>query len=204
MRSFPAGTTNRLCLAALLILAIPAFAQTRPLGDVARELRAERAQSGVQLKVWTNEDLGTPSSGKAPATPSREGDQDAQASAANPNNAETNSDSAATGPVKKETEPQKSTQDINQRYLDKIASLRTQLAAAQQDLSRLQRDQVESTNQFRYSNATAPGMNEYQSQQRLFEQQIEAQRKLIVDLNQQIQDAQEAARHAGVRHADEY
>jgi hypothetical protein len=207
MSFFHAGTANRLCLAALLILAIPMSAQSRPLGDLARELRAERAQSGVRPKVWTNEDLMTSSSGKAPAAPSAEGKQDAQEQppVASPGKAADNSGTVAeTGPATKQAEPQKSPQDVNQKYLDKIAGLRTQIAAAQQDLARLQRDQVESTNQFRYSNGTAPGLYEYQSQQRLFEEQIEAQRKLIVELNQQVEDAQEAARHAGVPHADEH
>jgi len=50
----------------------------------------------------------------------------------------------------------------------------------------------------------SPTYSEYESQQREFNTQIEAQKSLITSLNSQLDDAREAARHAGVPHATDY
>jgi hypothetical protein len=192
---------------ALLILAFPLFAHAQSLGDLARHIRAERQQSGVpHAKVYTNDDLASPSRDAAADASTKAADQGAQA--------ESSAEGADKGAVSKEAvansdkdrhskelDLQKRTQEINQHYLDRIAGLRAQISTAQQELARLQRDQVESTMQFQSSVGTSPSIYTYAQQQRTFNEQIEAQRSLIVSLNSQLEDAQESARHAGVPHA---
>jgi hypothetical protein len=221
---------RHLRIPALLILALPVFAQTQSLGDLARQLRTERQQSGApQPKVYTNDDLSShsnaPAAAESPAESTdqsadksndksgKEGASDAKAapSAEGADKAAgekaTGSKSTA-GPDKehaaRELEIDKRTQEINQHYLDKIAAVRAEIAAAQQEIARLQRDQVESTNQFQRTSGTVPNIPEYQQQQKLFTEQIQAQRNLLVSLTSQLEDAQESARHAGVPHATDY
>lgn len=206
---------------ALLILALPLFAHAQSLGDVARQARSERQQSGAsQPKVYTNDDIASPSSEAAPAESAadsndqsreqsgKEGEQAAEGTG-NPAASKT----AAPGNSKprpektreeRERELDKRTQELNQHYLDQIEAIRKQIAAAQAEIARLQRDQVESTNQFQRTSGTAPSVPEYQEQQRMFNEQIEAQRNLLVSLGSQLEDAQESARHAGVPHATDY
>jgi hypothetical protein len=208
---------------ALLILAFPLLAHAQSLGEVARQLREERQQSGAsQLKVYTNDDVVSRSSEAAPAEPTAESDdsfkaqssKDGEPTAKTESSAEAGkeagSKTAAAGksnPSKEKTREQreleldKRTEEINKHYLDRIADIRAQIAAAQQEVARLQRDQVESTNQFQRTSGTTPSIPEYQEQQRLFNEQIATQRNLIVSLSSQLDDAQESARHAGVPHA---
>jgi hypothetical protein len=187
---------------ALLVLALPLFAQTQSLGDAARQLRSERQQSGASHpKVYTNDDLARPSTEAAPAESAAESNAPAEGSGSKTAAAGKSNSSPEKARAERELEIEKRTQEINKQYLDKIAAVRTQLAAAQAEVGRLQRDQVESTNQFQRTSGTAPSILEYQEQQRMFTEQIEAQRNLIVSLNSQLEDAQESARHAGVRHA---
>ena len=193
---------------ALLILVLPVFAHAQSLGDVARQARDERQQNAVPpTKVYTNDDLANPSSEAAADQSHKDGDQSAQTEPSAEGAGKTAGSKAAASPDKErgaqELEIQKRTQEINQRYLERIAGLQSQISAAQQDLARLQRDQVESTNLFQSSNATAPSIPEYNQAQTVFSQQIEAQRKLIVDLHSQLEDAKESARHAGVPHASD-
>jgi len=205
---------------ALLILACPLFAHAQSLGEVARQLREERQQSGAsQLKVYTNEDVVSRSSeadsaesaaesnDQSKAQTSKDGEPGARAESSGK---EAGSKTAAAGksnpsPEKareeRELELDKRTQEINQHYLDRIAAIRAQIAGAQQEIARLQRDQVESTNLFQRTSGTNPSIIEYQEQQRLFNEQIEAQRNSLVSLSSQLDDAQESARHAGVPHA---
>lgn len=203
---------RRLCIPALLMLAYPVFAHAQSLGELSQQIRAERQQSGASnLKVYTNDDL-TSHSANATANESRQdGDQSAQAE---PSAGKTAGDkttggkkaaSAKSNPDKEheaqELEIQKRTQEINQQYLGKIAAIKAQIAAVQQTMLQLQRDQVESANLFRANSGTAPTISEYQQQQLLLSQQIEEQHNAIGSLNSQLEDAQEAARHAGVPHA---
>ena len=197
-----------LCLSAVLIFAAGLFAQEsadQPLGDVARHARTEREQSGLQRKVYTNDDF----TGSAQAGSADQADADdqpldsepaASAKAAGPSPAA--SDAAKDDDAKKEQELQKRTEEINKQYTDKIADIRTEIATAKQDLERLQRDQAENANQVRNSNGTSASLYEYQEQQRQFQQQMENERNLIASLNAKLEDAQENARHAGVRAGD--
>ena len=203
---------------ALLILALPVFAQNQSLGDLARQVRTERQQGGTsQPKVYTNDDLASSSSAPVPAESADTAvDQSSKADAsAAPAQSSAEgagktaaSKTAAAGkssPDKdreaRELEIEKRTQEINKHYLDQIDAIRKQIAAAQQEIARLQRDQVESNNQFQRTSGTTPSIPEYQEQQRLFTEQITAQRNLIISLTSQLEDAQESARHAGVPHA---
>jgi len=206
----PAGIARRLCLPALLVLATGVFAQPlsldqpQSLGEVARQHRAERQQSGSSArKVYTNEDLGAAEEA-APAKAAEDAEQPSPAEpAASATQAAESSANGKDETAKKEAELQKRTLEVNQRYTDKILGIRAQIATAKQEVERLQHDQIESTNQFRSTNGVSPSVYEYQEQQRQFQQQIEAQRNLIVTLGAQLEDAQEAARHAGVPHAGE-
>jgi uncharacterized protein YukE len=196
---------RRLCLSSLLVLSTGLFAQQsadQSLGDVARQARAERGQSG--RRVFTNDDLaGAPQADAAELDDSADADgqpsQTAAAKAAASGAAEAK---AKEDEAKKEAEVQKRAEEVNKRYTEKIAGIRTQIATAKQDLEKLQRDQMESTNQYRISDGTGPSASEYQDQQRQFQQQMETQRTLIASLSTQLEDAQEAARHAGVRTGD--
>ena len=195
---------RRLCLSALLVMATGLFAQEdQPLGDVARHARSERQQRVSRRKVYTNDDFTKPDSdddtADSNAQPSK---TDAGASAAKPDSGAAASDATAKDDAKKDEERKKRNDDINKGYTDKIDEIRKQIAAAKQDLERLQRDQVESTNQFRSSNGTSPSYSEYQDQQRQIQQQMDNDRVQIASLNSQLEDAQEAARHAGVRAKD--
>ncbi len=205
----PAGIARRLCLPALLVLATGVFAQplsdqSQSLGEVARQHRAERQQSGSSArKIYTNEDLGA----AAEAAPAKDAEDAEEPSPAEPAASTTKAaEGSANGKdetAKKEAELQKRTLEVNQRYTDKILGIRAQIATAKQEVERLQHDQIESTNQFRSTNGVSPSVYEYQEQQRQFQQQIETQRNLIATLGAQLEDAQEAARHAGVAHAGE-
>ena len=204
-----AGIARRLCLPALLVLATGLVAQppssdpTQSLGDVARQHRAERQHGGSSSrKVYTNDDLG-PSAAEVQAKPA-EGDE--QPSQAEPASTVQSADAGASEKdetAKKEAELQKRTQEVNQQYTDKILGIRAQIATAKKELERAQHDQIESTNQFRSTNGISPSIYEYQEQQRQFQQQIETQKSLIASLSAQLEDAQEAARHAGVPHPGE-
>lgn len=103
--------------------------------------------------------------------------------------------------AKQEAELEKRAKEINQQYLDRIAGIRKQIADAKQELERLQRDQVESAKTYRDSSGVSQSVYEYEAQQKTLTQQIDEQRNLINNLNSQLEDAQEAARHAGVPHA---
>ena len=206
----------------ILALLIPAFSissQAQSLGEVAREARAARQQSGAHAKVITNDDIET-----APAALPRDPftaktvDSSAQANTSADSthkapNSETGSDQAVSSksgtkapdtPEKqreaREIEIQKRTNQINKQYVDRIASIREKISNAQKELATLQREQVESTIEFQRSVGSSPSIIEYERQQRLFNEQIETQHTLIVSLNSQLEDAQESARHAGVPH----
>ncbi len=207
-RSWHAGMlVRRLCLSAVLVMATGLFAQEsadQPLGDVARQTRAEREQSGSRRKVYTNDDFAGPAQADSVADSAdsdekpSQGEPAASAKAAEPGAAAPDP-KAKDGGAKKEDELQKRTQEMNKQYTDKVGDIQTQIATAKQDLERLQRDQVESTNQYRSSSGTLPSPYEYEEQQRQLQQQMENQRNAISGLNSKLEDAQEAARHAGVR-----
>jgi DNA repair exonuclease SbcCD ATPase subunit len=186
-------------------------AQSQPLGDVAKELRAERSGQ-PKLKVYTNDDIATP---KPPAPASREEEASAEAGSELPDAAEKSDKVApakegeAAGAAKEkkreakseESETDKRSREINQKYLDRIAQLKEKISAAQAEIDKLQRRQVESAIDYRRSEGTSPSAPLYAEEQRTLAEQIESQRTLIESLNSQLEDAKEAARHAGVPHA---
>lgn len=212
---------RRLTVPALLILVLPFSAHAQQsLGDLAREQRSERQQSGTpHRKVYTNEDLASHSSNVAEsrskeAPAAKDGKDSDTAAQANASGSPTNSaanDATPNNPSSPESEReareleiQKREQAINQKYLDRIAELHEKIDSAQKETARLQRDQVESTNEFRISVGSNPSIAEYEQQQRLFSEQIDAQQTLLISLKAQLEDAKEAARHAGVPHATDY
>ena len=212
----------RILILPILAFSVSSYAQS--LADVARQTRAEMLQNGgSHVKVYTNDDLVSPKPAPTASTNAsaekagKDGDESAQAgssaSGATPgteSTAGTGKNSGqpgndATGEhAEKELKEQQRTDAINQQYLDKIAKIRNQIEAAQQNIAKLQQDQIESTNLFRQSAGVAPSIPEYEQQMRFLDEQIAAQRDLIVSLKSQLDDAQEAAHHAGVPHAYDY
>jgi hypothetical protein len=218
---------------ALLILAFSISSSAQSLGDLARQIRAERLKNPVpHAKVITNDDLAStePEPGVDSEDESKDAAQDAPGvegaeTAKAPGSAEDakkgtstetvveepktgkNSNQARKHPAKEretqEREIQQRTQEINGIYLDRIATLRQQFNAAQTELAKLQVAQVESTNNFQRTLGVSPNPSTYTQQQSLFNEQIEVQRNLIHSLNSQLEDAYEAARHAGVPHASD-
>jgi len=211
----------------ILAFSISAYAQS--VADVARQTRAELLQDGDgHLKVFTNEDIASPKPAPARARDAsaqnagKDGEDPAQAASAadgaNPGtgsearNGQTkdgkNSDKSSNDPADEHAaralEAQQRTDEINQKYLDRIAYIRKQIETTQQNVTKLQQDQIESTNLFRQSAGVAPSIPEYEQQMRFIDDQLAAQRDLIVSLKAQLDDAHEAARHAGVPHADDY
>lgn len=206
---------------ALIIFAFSIPSSAQSLGDVARQIRAERQNNPVpHAKVITNDDITHSENSALPKDLSQAGAKDeggvTAPAAMQKTDAEAEtgelkkgqpSDKARKDPAKEreaqEIEIEKRTKEINQTYLDRIATLRTQLNAAQLELAKLQRDQVESTNEFRQSAGAYPNLGTYEQQQRLLIEQMEAQRNLIQSLNSQLEDTEESARHAGVPHASD-
>jgi hypothetical protein len=202
---------------ALLAFALPVHSYAQSLGDVARQVRAERQeQTTPHTRVIANDDIATSeqpratttarngSKAEASATSSAEGkNQEADTQA--DDSKSTKGDKLHNDSVKereaREVEIQKRTNDINQKYVDQIATLREQINTAQLYLVKLQTDQAQSTNDFRRSVGGLPSIATYEQEQRAFIDQIDAQNKLISSLKSQLEDAQEAARHAGVPHA---
>jgi hypothetical protein len=220
---------RRLRLLVLPILAFSISAHAQSVADVARQTRAELRQNGDgHLKVFTNEDIASPKPAHASAKDAsaqkagKDGEDGAQAAnssdGANPGtvaaagngqakdgkNGDQTSGDLAYKHAEKELEAQQRTDEVNQRYLDRIASIRKQIEITQQNVTKLQQDQIESTNLFRQSAGVAPSIPEYEQQMRFLDEQLAAQRDLIVSLKAQLDDAHEAARHAGVPHADDY
>jgi uncharacterized protein YukE len=205
MTFYPKGMAHRLCLAALLMVGAPLIAQSESLGDVARQLRAERQQAGTHPKVWTNDDLGVPEAGNAPQADehAKKTDEPGKGEEA-ASGAADEAKSGAPAAKKISGSSEQKEAEINKPYLERIAAVREKISAAQQEIARLQRDQIESSNQYRGTSGTSVSVSEFQAQQQKIQQQIADQQKLIGDLNQQLDDAREAARHAGVPHATDY
>lgn len=198
---------------AVFILVFPVCSHAQSLGDVARQIRAERqAKKTPHAKVITNDEIAAstardePAAGVPDATHPEVAAKDAGAEAENSAPVKGNGKQPK-DPARErddqELERQARTQEINKSYTDKIAGLRTQINTAQSDLAKLQRDQVESTLQFQRTLGVSPTPGGYEEQQRMFTTRIEETRNLITSLNSQLEDAREAARHAGVPHASD-
>ncbi len=190
----------------------------RPETGRSEMLRASSGRNGSTANLpipgsFTNDDIVSPASraaheaakdtteGAAQNEPGKEGEE----TAGDVSSGEANSDKAKKDPAKQREERalalDKQTEEINKVYLDRIAAIRTQINTAQQEMAKLQLDQVESINSFQRTLGVSPNVSTYQEQQRFFSEQIEARRQLISNLTAQLEDAQEAARHAGVPHA---
>jgi len=183
----------------LLVVALPTFSLGQSLGEVAREARAERQESGVPAaRVITNDDLA-----KSPPSVS-EASKTAAADSANPKAkpAESLKKDSARDREQREAELQRRTDAINQRYVEGIAALRDQLNAAQAELEKLQGSYEHIWELDRYDQSQIA----FRYQQMLaFNQHltevIETQTKLVASLKSQLENLQEEARHAGVPHA---
>ncbi len=183
---------------ALLVLAFPIFCNAQSLGDVARQTRAERQKTGTsQARVITNDDLArsTPTPEPAPQSNREE-------------NAAKSAPAESSKPAKdwkaEEDERQRHTDEINQRYIERIATLRGQLNTAQAELGKLQASYQHISDLDGYDD----GNFYFRYQQMLnfnrhLTEVIEAQQKLIASLKSQLENLQEEARHAGVPHAED-
>lgn len=194
----------------LLILAFSITSYAQSLGDVARQVRAERQQKGPSVtKVITNDDIVTGTSQmrttnegeeSAPTANSADGTDKGVSSGEEAKTAN-KKDDAAKEREAQELETQKRTNEINKEYRDRIAGIRVKIDTAQTELVKLEREQIDSTNDFRRTSGISPSIPTYEQQQRAFSEQIQAQRNLITSLHSQLEDTQEAARHAGVPRA---
>jgi len=191
---------------ALVLSALPLLCHGQSLGDVAREVRADRQTSGSP-QVITNDDL-------VLAVPSRDTSQKAVSSSTTEANrtgtpaevatpGERAGKDSAKGREARELEIQRRTDEINQRYIDHIALLRAQINTAQVELVKL-----EGSYQNRWvveQQYHKPDWDFRKNQILAFNQHItdltETQRKLIDGMKSQLAGLQEEARRAGVPHA---
>ena len=136
---------NLRCLriSVLLILAfsIPCYGQS--LGDVARQIRAERQEQGSHPAVITNDDLEStePAPAVSPNAFQNETKNESEENAPAANSAEGTSKSTKGGKdsaKEREREIQKRSDEINKVYLDRIAALRMQINTARTELAKLQ------------------------------------------------------------------
>lgn len=204
---------------ALFIVAFSLSSHAQSLGDVARQVRAERQKNNVpHARTITNEDIADP---ERDSSQTKEASQEvskdegeavpatadpttgAEAVTAEPKTGKSNG-KAKLDPAKereaREAETQKRTKEINQHYLDRIAAVRAQINTAQLELMKLQKDRMDSTNAYQQTLGVSPPPYAYEQQQRALIEQMEAHRELILSLNSQLEDAEESARHAGVPH----
>lgn len=189
--------------ALVLLVALPIFSHAQTLGEVAREARAERQKSGTEpTRVITNDDLAT----SAPAVkPTSKTADSANPEAKPPERVKKDPDSDR---EEREAEFQRRTDAINQRYLERIATLREQINAARSEVAKLQNDEIDIANEYRKEVApdttgyVPPDATAYyNTQMRACISTIANLNSLITSLNAQLADVQEAARHAGVLHA---
>jgi len=115
---------RHLPILALLALSFPLSAFAQSLGEVARETRAERLKSGVPpARVLTNDDIA-----REPHSPSDNAD------APLPSDAK-DAKPSSSAPEARELETQRRTAEINRRYMERIAALRSQINTANLDLA---------------------------------------------------------------------
>jgi chemotaxis protein histidine kinase CheA len=189
---------------ALLVLVFPIFCNAQSLGEVARQTRAEEQRTGAsQARVITNEDLASSTPTAKPTPPSEREENAAKSAPAESKPAKEN-DAQAKDWKAKEDERQRRTDEINQRYLERIATLRGQLNTAQGELGKLQGSYQHLWELDGYDDA-----NFYFHYQQMLNfnrhltEVIETQQKLIASLKSQLENLQEEARHAGVPHAED-
>jgi uncharacterized protein YukE len=200
---------NLRCLPSLavMILAVSVFSQAQSLGDLARQLRAEHQQSGTpHTRVFTNDDIA--SSAPAPGASKAAAQIAAQAGTEiKDGNDGLQGPPAAAQPAKSAkpamSETDKRIDEINHRYLDRIAEIQKKINMAQAEVARLQQEQAANTFEYRRTLGVFPNPGAYVEQQQSFNEQIKTQTDLITSLSSQLDDAKEAARHAGVPNASD-
>jgi len=216
---------RNLRILALLILALSITSYAQSLGDVARQVRAEKQKKRApHARVITNEDIATSpepdkartedASKEAAKDAAKAATSDAPAAASPVDPAKQVTGAEAGGPKaaesgkkqpqtreEREAETERRTQELNRVYVDRIAAIRKQIETTQSELAKLQQAQLDNTGEFRRTAGLSPYPSEYAAQQQAFNEKIEAKRNLINSLNAQLEDAKEAARHAGVPHA---
>ncbi len=117
---------------------------------------------------------------------------------------ETESSKAEKQKAQREKDIVERTKEVNDHYINRIKKLRDELNVARLQLTRIQSDQVANTQAYHNTAGMVPTLNEYEAQQREFIERIATQQDLIKTLEQQLSDAQEDARHAGVPHPYDY
>jgi hypothetical protein len=202
----------RLIILALLILSIPVFSCAQSLGDVARETRAEEQKDGApHPKAITNDDIArarerdTSAEAAKPSSAAMQAGKPSDTDAAELKNAKPSARPKSDTTKKQEAqepEAQQRTGEINKNFLDRIALLRQQINTARMEVTKLQGDYEGDWDMPPYTEGDY-AFRELQRQ--AFNQHIsdliETQRKFIASLESQLNDVQEAARHAGVPHA---
>jgi uncharacterized protein YukE len=190
---------------AVMILALSVCSQAQSLGDLARQLRAEHQQSGTpHTRVFTNDDIASSAPAPAPAASKSAAQAAAQIEAGKDG---LQGPPAAAQPAKSAkpamSETDKRIDEINHRYLDRIAEIQKKINMAQAEVARLQQEQAANTFEYRRTLGVFPNPGAYVEQQQSFNEQIKTQTDLITSLSSQLDDAKEAARHAGVPNASD-
>jgi chromosome segregation ATPase len=203
----PGYRTSRLLIVCALALAfLPLAVHAQSLGEVARQLREQRQQSGVrQTKVYTNDDFEKPGEvmegGAADANAPSQGAAETAKAGEDESKDETK-DKTKEDKKTLEEELKEQQEEVNQKYSKLLGDLRGDIAKTQDELQNLRHDQMISTNQFRSSNGTSPNVYEYDDQQAMFDKQIESATRKLEELNAQLDDAREEARRAGYRESE--
>jgi hypothetical protein len=191
----------------LLVFVFSGISHGQSLGDAAREARAKSQQSGTApAKVITNDDLVE----KEAAQPEEEAAKEPQQNSSTSTQPDVKSKSPATTDQAQnavgqkqapETPAQPDPDAIAKDIKTRAATLRSQIAAVQSQISKLQRGYIN-----RWALPDSIPETEYALREQraiAFNQQvtelIATQKKLLADLKAQMESLKEEARHAGVK-----
>jgi hypothetical protein len=149
---------------------------------------------------------GADAEASAKKTPAKKSSADAAAAIERTDEAEDNSEAktSAKKAVQREKDIVARTKEVEDRYINRIKRLREDLDKARLQLAKTQSDQIESTRSYHNTAGMTPTHSEYDAEQRGFIEKLAEQQDLIKGLEQQVADAQEDARHAGVPHPYDY
>jgi len=196
-------TSRRLIVCALVLAFLPLAAHAQSLGEVARQLREQRQQSGDrQTKVYTNDDFEKPGEVMEPGAADANAPSQGAAETAKAGGDATTDETQKEEQKTLEEELKEQDDQVEQKYSKLLGDLSGEIAKTEEELQRLRHDQMISTNQFRSSNATSPNVHEYDEQQRVFNEQIESATRKLEELNAQLDDARDDARRAGYRESE--
>lgn len=176
--------------ALLLGLAANAWAQDS-LGDYARKMREQQKPASPTTKVWTNDDIGSPSA--APAAPAAPAAAAATTSAAAP---------AAKAKDAKKDETQKSPDEIAQEgaaWKGKIAAQKAKIAEIQRNIDVAQREYKLRTIDW-YTNAGNALLDQkkWHDQEERYQKEVADRQKELADAQQKLEDMREEIRKAGL------